>query len=151
VIGARLAIGLALVASAATPAAAGSSESPRVLYMLHCQGCHRPDGAGLPGAVPPLAGSVARFLSVPGGRAFLVQVPGSATAPLGDADLAAVLNWMVRRFGPAAEAAAATPYAADEVARLRRAPLVDVSATRRALLAAMGEAVGAGPEARGSP
>jgi mono/diheme cytochrome c family protein len=126
-----------------------SSESPHVLYMLHCQGCHRPDGTGLPGAVPSLEGSVARFLSVPGGRAFLVQVPGSATAPLSDAELAAVLNWMVRRFGPDAEAAAAAPYAADEVGRLRGAPLVDVAATRRALVAAMGE--GAPPAVGESP
>ena len=43
--------------------------APNVEYALNCQGCHRADGAGTPGSVPPLAGSVARFLAVPGGHA----------------------------------------------------------------------------------
>jgi len=119
--------------------ASAGAESPDVLYMLHCQGCHLPDGSGSPGHVPALAGSLARFLSVPGGRAFLVRVPGSASSPLSDAELAAVLNWMVARFGPPADAARATPYAADEVGRLRVAPLADVAAVRRDLVARMGE------------
>jgi len=106
--------------------------------MLHCQGCHLADGSGSPGAVPALNGQVARFLAVPGGREFLVRVPGSASAPMSDADLAAVLNWIVARFGPVAEAEAARPYAEDEVARLRREPLLDVAATRRALVEAIG-------------
>ena len=126
-------IGLALLL-----APTARADPPHVLYMLHCQGCHQSDGSGLPGAVPALAGSLARFLSVPGGRAFLVQVPGSASSPLSDPDLAAVLNWMVARFGPAAEAAAAAPYTAEEVGRLRADPLVDVEATRRALIAEIG-------------
>jgi len=127
-----------LALSAAAPASVGAAEAPRVLFMLHCQGCHRPDGSGLPGAVPALGGSLARFLAVPGGRAYLVQVPGSATSPLDSAELAALLNWMVVRFGPAAEAREAAPYASEEVARLRARPLVEVAATRRALLAQIG-------------
>jgi mono/diheme cytochrome c family protein len=125
------ATGLGLAAAVAAPAAA---ESPRVLYMLHCQGCHRPDGSGLPGAVPALRGQVARFLTVPGGREFLVRVPGSASAPVDDAGLAAVLNWIVARFGPAVDAASAAPYTADEVGRLRRDPLLDVASTRAVLI-----------------
>ena len=107
--------------------------------MLHCQGCHRPDGSGVPGAVPDLRGSLARFLELPRGRAFLVQVPGSASSRLSHAELAAVLNWMVVRFGPAADARAAVPYTAEEVARLRAHPLVDVAGARRALLARLGK------------
>jgi len=135
------ALGLVLAALAAPPAAA---ESPHVLYMLHCQGCHLPDGSGSPGAVPALRGEVARFLAVPGGREFLVRVPGAATAPLGDADLAAVLNWIVARFGPAAEAAAADPYTASEVGRLRREPLVDVAGARAVLVGRLGSVPDAG-------
>lgn len=126
---------LSFLLLAATDAGA---ESARVLYMLHCQGCHRPDGLGLPGEVPALAGQVARFLSVEGGRAFLVQVPGSASSPLSDAELARVLNWILERFGPAADAAGAAPYDAAEVAALRRTPLVDVETVRRELLARIG-------------
>jgi mono/diheme cytochrome c family protein len=135
---ARLAA-VALLAGAPLAAPARASESPRILYMLNCQGCHLPDGSGSPGSVPSLRGSVARFLTVPGGRAFLVRVPGAADAPLSDTDLAAVLNWMVRRFGPAPDAAAAPPYTAEEVGALRARPLVDdVESVRRELVGRLG-------------
>ena len=134
--GARRVVALAQMALvAAGPAAA---ESPRVLYMLHCQGCHLSDGAGKPGAVPSLVGTLGSFLTVPGGRAFLVQVPGSAQSPLGDAELASVLNWMLASFGSPADSAGFAPYDAAEVARHRRAPLVDVAAARADLVRRMG-------------
>ena len=134
--GARRVAALALVALvAAAPAAA---ESPRVLYMLHCQGCHLSDGAGKPGEVPSLVGTLGRFLAVPGGRAFLVQVPGSAHSPLSDAELASVLNWMVAAFGSPADSSGFVPYDAAEVAQHRATPLVDVAPARAALVRQMG-------------
>ena len=130
--GARRVAALALVALvAAAPAAA---ESPRVLYMLHCQGCHLSDGAGNPGEVPSLVGTLGRFLAVPGGRAFLVQVPGSAHSPLSDAELASVLNWMLATIGSPADSSGFVPYDAAEVAQHRATPLVDVAAARAELL-----------------
>src|SRR6185503_18374901 len=78
--------------------AAVVAADPALDYTLNCQGCHRADGAGTPGSVPALAGSVARFLAVPGGREYLVRVPGVSQAGLDDAALADVLNWMVDRF-----------------------------------------------------
>ena len=127
--------GLAAAAFAGLAAAgAAADEAPRVLYMLHCQGCHLADGSGKPGEVPALAGSLGRFLEVEGGRAYLVQVPGSAHAPLSDAELATVLNWMVEVFGPEADARALRRYDAAEVARYRATPLVDVSAARAELV-----------------
>lgn len=133
---------MALVASAALYASAAraaedSPYTPAVLYVLHCQGCHGPEGAELPEKVPALAGSVARFLALPGGREFLGRVPGVAQAPLSDADVARLLGWMLQRFDREHVPPDFVPYAPDEVARLRRAPLVDVSGTRRALVAAM--------------
>src|SRR5579864_3959782 len=68
---------------------------PAVNYMLHCMGCHTPDGAGEPGRVPSLRDTLVPFAGVPAGRRFLVQVPGSAQSKLSDAELAEVLNWMV--------------------------------------------------------
>jgi mono/diheme cytochrome c family protein len=130
---------LLVVLAAAAPA---RGETPHVNYMLQCQGCHLADGGGKPGAVPPLAGFVGRFLTVPGGREFLVRVPGSAQSPLSDAELAALLNWMVSRFGPAVVAADFTPFTAREVARVRRPPLTDVGSVRRELV---GKMEGAGP------
>jgi len=117
--------------------AGAAAGSPEIDYMLHCQGCHRADGGETPGSVPALDGMVARFLTVPGGRAFLVQVPGSAQSALADRELAALLNWIVARFGPAADAADAPPYTEAEVARLRAVPLVEVDAVRADLVAAM--------------
>lgn len=106
-------------------------------YALHCQGCHLESGAETPGKVPALAGSVAHFLRAPGGREFLVRVPGVANAPLSDADLARLLDWVLRRFDGDAIPASFAPYTAEEVGRLRRDPLVDVAKTRRALLEAV--------------
>jgi hypothetical protein len=110
---------------------------PKINYMLECQGCHLADGSGSQGTVPSLRDSVARFLEVPGGRAFLVQVPGSAFSPLSDADLAGVLNWMLREYGPSEIAERAPPYSSEEVARLRASPLTDVEGVRRELIAGM--------------
>ena len=118
-------------------AAAEGTSGPALDYAVTCQGCHRADGTGTPGTVPALAGSVGRFLRVPGGREFLVRVPGVAQAPLDDAALAAVLNWMLERFGRDDVPKGVVPYAAAEVGRLRRRPLTDVDGARRALLEAI--------------
>lgn len=109
--------------------------TPAIDYVLNCQGCHRSDGAETPGAVPALAGSVARFLTVPGGREYLAQVPGVAQSPLDDAALAAVLNWVLKRFDAASVPADFTLYTEGEVGLLRRKPLVEVDRVRRGLLA----------------
>jgi hypothetical protein len=126
-----------LAALVAPPAFAAA---PELDYLLHCQGCHRADGGETPGSVPPLADQVARFLRVPGGREYLVRVPGSSQSSLDDAALARLLNWIVQRFGPADAAAAAAPYTADEVARVRMPPLVDVERVRAELVARMADA-----------
>jgi mono/diheme cytochrome c family protein len=132
----RLAAGTLTLALALARGAAHAYTAD-VEYVLNCQGCHRADGAGTPGSVPALAGSVARFLAVPGGRAYLAQVPGVAQAPLDDATLAAVLNWMLARYDPAHLPARVAPYTADEVGRLRAHPLTDVDGVRRHLVDAM--------------
>jgi len=127
--GSALALGLAL-AGFALDARAGAE----IDYMLQCQGCHLADGGGSPGAVPPLAGLVGKFLWVPRGREYLVRVPGSSQSPLSDAELAAVLNWMIRRFGPEEAAHDFTAFSADEVAGYRDPPLTDVETLRAELL-----------------
>ncbi len=83
-----------------TSVAAGALASPHNDYRLQCQGCHRPDGSGSIGGVPDLRDTMGLFLGVPGGREFLVRVPGSAQSPLTNARLAEVLNWMIAAFGP---------------------------------------------------
>jgi hypothetical protein len=133
--------GAGALAAAALLAAGASAEpisGPRLDYVLQCMGCHLEDGSGAPGRVPALAG-VGRFLRVAGGRDYLVRVPGVAHAPLDDAALAALLNWMLARFDPPAAAAPDfVAFGAPEVARLRAVPLADAAAERRALLAKLG-------------
>jgi mono/diheme cytochrome c family protein len=126
---------LLLPALLALGAGVTEAYTPAVEFALNCQGCHRADGSGTPGSVPTLADSVARFLAVPGGRAYLVQVPGVAQAPLDDAALAAVVNWMLARFDAPHLPRDFRPYGAEEVGRLRQFPLVDVDKVRAALLA----------------
>lgn len=102
----------------ASTAAADSWE--RYDYTLHCSGCHRPTGAGS-ALVPSLEG-MEEMLDVKGGRSYLVQVPGVAQAPLSDARLANLLNWLIARF---VKDHAGPPYRAAEVRSLRQRPLRD--------------------------
>ena len=86
-------------AAPAVPAPAGVTNVQLAWqnWTLNCQGCHRLDGSGSDGTAPSLAGTVAKFLWVPGGREYLIRVPGVATSPLSDADLAEVMNCMLWR------------------------------------------------------
>jgi hypothetical protein len=133
----RVPVAALVVAAMLAARDAGAVGGPELDYALECQGCHRADGTGTPGSVPPLAGSVADFLRVPGGREFLARVPGVAQASLDDAALAAVINWMLDRFDKADVPAGFVAYTADEVGRLRRNPLTDVEKVRADLVKAI--------------
>ena len=117
-------------------ATAAGAEGPELSYTLNCMGCHQSDGAGVPGKVPELKKRMGLFLQVPGGREYLVQVPGTAQSSLDDSEVAGVLNWMLREFSPDEMPADFNPYTEAEVARIRT-PLVYVSPTRKRLLAAI--------------
>ncbi|WP_207759249.1 c-type cytochrome [Sandarakinorhabdus cyanobacteriorum] len=125
-----------LVAFVAPVAAQSLQRAPRINYMTNCQGCHLPSGEGMAGKVPPMRGQLANFLLVPGGREFLVRVPGVANSTLNDADLAALMNWLVPAMGPALPQPF-KPYTAQEVGALRRMRLQDVRAARNALIQKM--------------
>ena len=126
-----LAIGLAALLASATMA----SERQRINYLLHCSGCHQPDGSGSPDSgIPDMRGSIGHFLHLPEGRAFLVQVPGTAQSSLNDGDTAELLNWMVRTLGEKDVPVDFSPYTRDEVTRLRGHPLDDVPAARMSVV-----------------
>lgn len=115
------------------PVAAWSAMEPRINYMINCQGCHLADGSGQSGSVPSMKGELHKFLTVPGGREFLVQVPGSANAPLNNAELADLLNWMLSSMSDD-DAKPFVPYTEAEVKKLRAKVLLDVMNTREALV-----------------
>jgi hypothetical protein len=104
-------------------------------WTLNCQGCHRQDGSGSAGTAPPLAGTVSKFLTVPGGREYLGRVPGVATSPLPNAALAELMNWMFWRFDQQHLPADFQPFTAEEIGRLRTQPLrLEASQMRAQLL-----------------
>lgn len=104
-------------------------------YMIHCQGCHLPDGSGFPAHnVPDLRDHLGKFLFVEGGREFIVQVPGSAQSDLDDQALAELLNWMLLTFSPKQIPSDLKLYTEQEVAQLRQHPLTYVTQVRNELL-----------------
>jgi hypothetical protein len=110
------------------------AKDPAVMYMMECQGCHLADGSGGMKSIPTLQNHVAKFLGVPGGREYLVEVPGVALSSLSDQDTTAVLNWMLATFGPVEWARRFPPYTVEEVAALRKRPLAEITRRRADLL-----------------
>ncbi len=71
---------------------------PKVDYLLHCSGCHMPDGSGLNNVVPTLHNTMGRMVAETEGRSYIVRVPGASQAPISDEKLTEVLNWMLTEF-----------------------------------------------------
>jgi mono/diheme cytochrome c family protein len=132
--GAPIFAGLSLAWVCLTAGYVGASEAgPAEHFVLHCSGCHGLDARGVPGTTPSLH-ALDRLLELPGGRAYLAAVPGVAQAPLDDASLATLLNWIVARYGTVSQPAG---YTAEEVARLRARPIRDPHGARAKLEASM--------------
>jgi hypothetical protein len=146
----RAILAACLAAATSTLPALAAERTPAVDYTLQCQGCHLEDGGATPGRVPALSGSLLRFARVPGGRAYLVRVPGVAQASLDDAALAALLNWLLVRFASGSVPPDFAPYRAEEVGRMRRLPLLDVDGERRRLLGQESALARLGPCASGA-
>jgi len=125
-------------------AAAGALEAEmargEALYVTHCAGCHQANGQGLAGAFPPLAGS--DFLLADRGRAATVVIGGlsgpitvngtdyaammPAMGHLADADIAAILSYVLTAWGNDGGA-----ITAEEVAAHRARPNGDAAAAQQ--------------------
>ena len=99
--------------------------SPRINYLLYCTGCHAADGAGKPPNVPSLRDELGRMISVPEMRSYLVRIPGASQAPISDADLTDVINWLLREFNSNTLPANFEEYTVGEVSNARRNILAD--------------------------
>jgi len=106
--------------------------NPEYDYLLHCSGCHLENGAGSPPAVPDLRLSMSWLAGTEEGRSYLVRVPGASQAPISDAQLSAVINWMLRTY--VAQEHAVKPYTAAEVSRYRKIPLYNPVDLREQLM-----------------
>lgn len=117
----------------------GDAGSPRMNYLLHCSGCHHPDGSGSPeSGVPDMRDKLGYFLRAPHGREFLIQVPGTSQSRLSHAEVAELMNWMLGNFSKAQVPAGQSPYTEQEVAALRAKPLDDVSGRRADIVKDLG-------------
>ena len=114
---------LLILALAAGNAALGAS--PRTNYLLYCSGCHLPSGVGNPPNVPTLHDELGRMMVVAEMRPYLVQVPGSSQTPLTDAELAAVVNWVLHEFNADTLPEDFQPITAEEVTAFRETALAD--------------------------
>jgi len=99
--------------------------SPRINYLLYCTGCHAADGAGKPPNVPSLRDELGRMISVPKMRSYLIRIPGASQAPISDADLTDVINWLLHEFNSDTLPANFEEYTVDEVSSARRNILAD--------------------------
>jgi cytochrome c553 len=128
-------IGAMTLASATGATAADRS---RQNYIQFCAGCHQLDGSGSPAVgIPDMRAHVGYYLHSPRGRAYLVQVPGSANSPLSDRELALLLNWIVQTFSREQVPDPFRPYSEDEVAQLRSDRPAAIAELRRVVVEEM--------------
>lgn len=122
-----------------SPAAAFAQASPAdgAKAYQRCAACHLPNGQGVPGAFPALAGRLSKAAATDPGRDYLVMaviaglmgeidVDGKkirgvmpAQAGLTDADVAAALNHAMALPAPGAAATKARSFTAAEVAAIK--------------------------------
>jgi len=110
-----------------------NEQTLRRQYVLHCSGCHGPNGEGLPEKGIPNFKETGLLVSDPKGRAYLVRVPGVAQSPIDDAGTADLLNWILREYGKSSSGNFA-PFTPAEVARYRANPENDPRRLRQNLL-----------------
>ncbi|MGC1342383.1 MAG: cytochrome c [Candidatus Binataceae bacterium] len=133
------------------------------VFAANCAVCHQSNGQGVQGTYPSLAGTVGNYVHTQAGRAYLVQVVSFGMngaivshgaqyngfmqpwTQLSDADIAAVLNYILTSFNPKILPADFKPYTAAEVKHLRATHLSfdQVRAERDAIVTPAGAGAGA--------
>ena len=99
-------------------------------YLLHCRGCHLPEGQSVPPEVPTLRRVLGELASTPEGRDYILRVPGVTQNSMSDEQLAAVLNWVMTEFNADTLPKNFKPYDEGEVAEARKNVLTDPLAYR---------------------
>lgn len=123
-----------LIAILAVATAAPSAADPHADYLLYCRGCHLHTGDAVPAANVPSLQALAPLLASQEGRDYIVRVPGVSQTPMSDAQLAAVLNWVVANFNADAIAGDFRAYTAEEVSKARDKVLTDPLRARASIL-----------------
>lgn len=113
-------VGLATLLSSNVNAA-----SPRINYLLYCSGCHLVNGEGKSPNVPTLRDELGNMISVAEMRSYLVRIPGASQAPIDDAELAEVINWLLQEFNADTLPPGFEKYTTEEVSEARKQVLAD--------------------------
>ncbi len=116
--------------------AVAGPDSPQLIYRLHCEGCHKPDGSGQPGFIPGF-GQIGAFSSLPQGREFLIRVPGVSQSELSGEEIVRLMNWLIETYGHTDGYAGFEPYTLDEVELWRGQPISDAGSHRARLVASL--------------
>ena len=80
---------------------------------------------------------VGYFTQIPDGRAYIIQVADISQAPLGDDDLAALINWALFKFSRDQLTSHFELYTGREVKELRNSRPADLHSARRKLLVSL--------------
>jgi mono/diheme cytochrome c family protein len=116
-----------------TPAL-GANEVGQKIFKERCVLCHQEDAHGAAGVAPSLVGTLAPYLTSAEGKHYLAQILVSGMigpidteghrfngmmpsfrAELSDADIAAIINYVLGTFNGVSDAGATTPIAPDDV------------------------------------
>ena len=115
---------------AETGVAATAPADRPLIYKLHCEGCHKPDGSGHIGFVPTFVDSIGAFVHVKEGRDFIIKVPGVSQSELSNRDIAELMNWLLVAYDPDGLPDDFVPYSEAEVEHRRRERQSRVGANR---------------------
>jgi hypothetical protein len=107
---------------------------PRTDYLLYCRGCHLVNGSGVPPEVPTLVNDIGKIVAIPGGREYIIRVPGVSQTAMNNDELSAVLNWVLAEFNADTTPENFAPYTSEEVGAARQKVLVDPLKFRASLL-----------------
>ena len=121
----KISVVLAACLSASTAVGALADDQIRLDYLLHCSGCHLPEGQGAPPVVPGLKNALGVIVGLPEGREYLVRVPGAAQTPITDKQLTDITNWILYRFNAETLPDAFEPLTVNEVSVARAHVLLD--------------------------
>ena len=122
------------------PAAAGAAPNGAAIFAARCVACHQADGTGADGLAPSLAGTLKTYLANTDGKQYLSQILVSGMAgriesqgrvlvgmmpnfraDLTDADIAAVVNYVLGHFNSVAGTSAAQPITPAAITAARTA------------------------------
>jgi hypothetical protein len=113
----------------------GAAErSAHANFVLRCCGCHGTEGRGVAGSIPNFQDFIGAFAADDAGRTYVLHVPGVVSANLSDSETAAVMNYVMTKWGGTSLSPSFTPFTSTEVAMRRARPVADVIVLRRQIV-----------------